>query len=438
MNGQIIVSKLVAEFKLRRDQQSTTPDWKLFLEESIGDLIALSDRIDQSEAHQKLSYEELKAWSVLVELRESTMKAILDSSTDMILTLNHSGHILDFNHVAEKKLGLVNAEVSGKLVFDILKPSPFFNALIELLKEENDAVKFKDSFKFQTQISGAHDRLFQAEVSITRFKIGQDYTYAFYIFDQTDELKIKSDLDHIREQATHNSKMASLGEMAAGVAHEINNPLTIITLACEILNKASQKNALDKPLALEAIKSISQTVERIAKIIKGLKTFSRQKSATEFSEVLVDELISDTLNLCRERFRNNGIDLKFIGDGTKTARCLPVQFSQVLLNLLNNSFDAVESVNDKWVKIEFSETSIQSIFSITDSGAGISPELTEKIMQPFFTTKETGKGTGLGLSISKGIIEIHGGALLLDSQSKNTRFIITLPKSATCDHEGKS
>ncbi|HEX4924120.1 MAG TPA: ATP-binding protein, partial [Bdellovibrionales bacterium] len=109
--------------------------------------------------------------------------------------------------------------------------------------------------------------------------------------------------------------------------------------------------------------------------------------------------------------------------------CRPTQISQVLLNLLNNAHDAVAEQTEKWVKLDVRDLGDSVELSVTDSGAGIPPEIQEKIMQPFFTTKQIGEGTGLGLSISKGLVDSHHGQLRLDAKSKNTRFVVLLPKT---------
>ncbi|MEK6579858.1 MAG: HAMP domain-containing sensor histidine kinase, partial [Bdellovibrionota bacterium] len=104
------------------------------------------------------------------------------------------------------------------------------------------------------------------------------------------------------------------------------------------------------------------------------------------------------------------------------------QLSQVLLNLFNNAYDAVQTLTDKWIKIKVADTDQWVEIWVTDSGPGISSEVVSKMFQPFFTTKGVGKGTGLGLSISKKIIETHGGTLNVEMESPNTCFRITLPK----------
>ncbi|MBL7689578.1 MAG: HAMP domain-containing histidine kinase, partial [Bdellovibrionaceae bacterium] len=176
---------------------------------------------------------------------------------------------------------------------------------------------------------------------------------------------------------------------------------------------------------------IIQNCDRIARIVRGLRAFSRNAEHEPFTPTPIAVIIEDVLDLAKERFRNNQIELAIELEYADLVDCRPIQIAQVLMNLLNNSYDAVygkrgacvairciQSPSDKdWIRIE-----------VSDSGPGIPTEIQQKIMDPFFTTKEVGKGTGLGLSISKGIIESHRGRLSFDSQTKLTTFIIEIPK----------
>ncbi len=136
------------------------------------------------------------------------------------------------------------------------------------------------------------------------------------------------------------------------------------------------------------------------------------------------------MGLCAERFKNNGVQIDAKGICDTTVFCRETQISQVILNLLNNAFDATQEFEQRWIKIaaEVTPNSMVQI-SVTDSGKGIAKEHQDKIMLPFFTTKALGKGTGLGLSISLGIMEANKGKIYLDKTCTNTRFILELPIS---------
>lgn len=228
------------------------------------------------------------------------------------------------------------------------------------------------------------------------------------------------------------AKMSALGEMAAGIAHEINTPLGVMSMRLEQMEECLNEGDLDSLDFLDALHVLRATTERIAKIVSGLRFFARDGRRSESKQVKVSSIIEETLNFCQERIASceihlqiNRADPAFI---ESVCTCRSVEISQVLLNLLNNAFDAIEPLQNKWIKIHVAEVSDEVEISVTDCGQGVSPQVQEKIMQPFFTTKDIGKGTGLGLSISKGIMEEHGGRLFLDLASPNTKFVMRLPK----------
>lgn len=239
------------------------------------------------------------------------------------------------------------------------------------------------------------------------------------------------ELKNIQESLIYSSRMTAIGEMAAGIAHEINNPLAIINGSVFQLNKIESGNKeVDSTLATISHR-ISETVSRITKIILSLKTVSRDATGTKQENASLKEILADATAIFAERFKVNGIDLII---NEKEFESCPqifvdhVQLSQVLINLLNNAYDAVETLPNPWVKIEVGQDNLFHILKICDSGKGIPPKIKEKIFEPFYTSKEIGKGTGLGLSISRGLIEKNGGELYIDSNSPNTCFVIKIPK----------
>lgn len=236
----------------------------------------------------------------------------------------------------------------------------------------------------------------------------------------------------IREQQTqllHASRMSTLGEMSGGVAHEINNPLTIIMGFTRKIDLALAAGRLDPEDLKRSTEKITNMTERIAKIVRGLKTFAREASHDPFQPSAIRQIVDDSLDLCKERLVNAGIELMVDEiPHDMVADCRSIQISQVLVNLLNNAHDAIQDKPLKWVRISTREYSDNVEIAVVDSGGGIPPDIAEKILQPFFTTKGVGVGTGLGLSISKGIMESHKGRLFYDPSSANTRFVVTFPK----------
>lgn len=257
------------------------------------------------------------------------------------------------------------------------------------------------------------------------------FLFTFFIIFLFIFLRSQDQLEEQRNQAIQASKLSSLGEMAGGIAHEINNPLTIISA----LSTRTKKNLLDKKIPVEKsfenLDKIIVTVDRIAKIIKGLRAFSRDSNGEAFRYKKVNEIIEMTLELCQERFRDNGIEIKQYINPDVEVHCREIQIVQVLVNLLNNSLDAISDLPEKWIEISAGDLGGMVMIRVTDSGNGIAQEVVDQIMLPFFTTKEVGKGTGLGLSISKGIIEAHEGKFYYELNEGHTSFVLELKKYLT-------
>ncbi len=230
------------------------------------------------------------------------------------------------------------------------------------------------------------------------------------------------ELAHQQQELIHSSSLVALGEMAAGIAHEINNPLQVLSLQLTILKEVKGSEE-----SMPQIEKMEKTVERMGKLIRGLKHLSRKDASDPIENFTTQDMIDSVMNISCDRLDRKGVAVKFKGQSNQMLSGHLIQMSQVLINLLNNSIHAVKDLPEKWVEIEIRETlnSIQLI--VTDSGSGIEQSIAEKIMSPFFTTKGPQLGTGLGLSISQSIVQKHGGILYYDRSYPNTRFIIEMP-----------
>lgn len=242
--------------------------------------------------------------------------------------------------------------------------------------------------------------------------------------------KILENLQHAQGQLVQSEKMASLGEMAGGMAHEINTPLGAITLSASQLKDLGPRSPEKDEIAKEIVQDILDSAERISRIVRGLKNFSRD--GTKGGEYVFCDLVTvlhESTALCEMQLKNKGIKLE-IGTCPKALdiQCNPSQMAQVFVNLINNARDAVENLPEKWIRISLEDEVDTMKLRVTDSGKGIPEEIRNKLFQPFFTTKKIGKGTGLGLSIIHGIVKHHKGAISVDAENANTSFVVSIPK----------
>ena len=251
------------------------------------------------------------------------------------------------------------------------------------------------------------------------------------------------ELSQTQSQLFQTSKLATLGEMSAGLAHEINQPLGGIALICANIKKSIQRGKFSIEMLTEDIADIEKSIQRMTRVIQHMRTFARQDTL-RFIEVDVPSTINSALSLLGEQLRLHEIEviLDFPNDLPKITG-EPFQLEQVWINLMSNARDAMDEKEKKikdgrlppeeyrkklTIKV-FSDMENKSIgVKFSDNGTGISKEHTKKVFEPFFTTKEVGKGSGLGLSITYGIIESHKGKIGVESQEgQGVTFIVSLP-----------
>ncbi len=270
-------------------------------------------------------------------------------------------------------------------------------------------------------------------------------------------VKRKEQLEHLQSQIVQNAKMASLGQLAAGVAHELNNPVGFVHANLEMLGQylanvsqlmgaydefsisaadeaiaAVIKKKIGYPMILDDISSLindcREGTDRIREIVQNLRTFSRLDEA-EYSLTDINEGIESTVKLISSYFSSGHITLVHEYGELPLIKAFPGQLNQVWMNLVVNAAQSIESAIGQ-VTIRTRADSESVFVEISDTGCGISIQNLDKIFDPFFTTKPVGEGTGLGLSISFGIVRRHGGEILVNSQlGDGTTFTVRLPKN---------
>lgn len=221
-----------------------------------------------------------------------------------------------------------------------------------------------------------------------------------------------------RQKAVHAAKLASLGQMSAGVAHEINNPLLIISGNLELLSKWRE----DESRFQRAIATIEKSIVRISRIVNGLKKFSRTTDSQNLHYEPLANLIQEAILLTESKLKMSAVECSFNCDYEVEIPCDPLEIEQVIVNLISNSIDAIKNLELKTISISVFRRGSEAVLQVLDSGPVFSVEVENKIFEPFFTTKPVGEGTGLGLSVVKGILDQHGAQIHVNRDYPTTCF----------------
>jgi PAS domain S-box-containing protein len=354
---------------------------------------------------------------VLEELRRqhAFIEAVLETVAALVVVLDREGRILRFNRACEQATGYSSEEVIGRMVWDFL-----------VGPEEVESVKsvFGHLVAGEPRQEHEHDwvgkdgrrrRIAWANTVMTDVEGRADCVVATGI-DVTE-------LKQIQEQLRRTERIAELGTLASGMAHEIGTPMNVILGRAEYMMDRVSDESIRKGL-----KTIIAQVERITRVMNQLLAFARRKPPERRSLNLKD-IIEDGMELFRERLDRNRVTVELTVDD----RCPSVmadadQMSQVFINLVANAIHAMPQGGTLRVGLTQDQNAVK--LTVSDTGHGIPREVLPKIFDPFFTTKEFGKGTGLGLTVVKGIIEEHRGTITVESEEgKGTTFTVLLPKS---------
>jgi two-component system, NtrC family, sensor kinase len=260
----------------------------------------------------------------------------------------------------------------------------------------------------------------------------QIMTWARTLEDRVEEKT--RELRNAHDHVLYVEKMASLGKMAAVVAHEVNNPLSGILTYAKLLRKwvaSGQVEHEKRDEAIQSLEMIAAESRRCGDLIRNLLSLSRSAPMNVQSTDL-HQVIDRCLLLVRHQLELLGIELQLeLGDELPRVPCDPEQIEQVLLALIMNAIDAMPHGGCLWIETRLNREETKVTIQVRDDGSGIAPDVLPQIFEPFMTTKETGRGVGLGLAISRGIIERHKGSIEVESKlGQGTTFTVTLPAVA--------
>ena len=246
----------------------------------------------------------------------------------------------------------------------------------------------------------------------------------------TEEKQALQTVADLSARLNESAKLSVLGEIAANIAHEVNNPLATISGSAEQLIAALQDPDQYPPeTPQQLVDAIARNSVRIRNMVKGLRNFSRDATQDPFENTSIKEIVEDSVALCTAHFLYHHVPLTVRElPEALILPCRPTQILEVLVNLLNNALIATIPLPEKWVELAVTQNETQVNFSVTDSGNGIPADQVERIFEPFVTTRPPGIGTGLGLTIARNIVLHHNGTLTTDPAYPHTRFVVTLPK----------
>jgi len=257
---------------------------------------------------------------------------------------------------------------------------------------------------------------------------------AIFFSDVSEQKRMQHELDW--ERVMREQRLEVLARFSAGIAHEMKNPLAIIHARASDLAEMAEDSEISPGDVTKTCASIVKTSERALRILRGLAALAREGSNDPMLKAEVGEMVKQAIELVQARYREQGILLEaIVPDGLPAVECRETQIGQVLMNLLNNAFDAVDASPDseRWVRVEASsegepgDALERVLIDVIDGGPELSAEVKEHLMETFYTTKPLGGGIGIGLSVSRAIADDHNGSLQLRECSGHTCFRLSLP-----------
>ncbi len=368
-----------------------------------------------------------------LEKKYSDVRQLIDkvvqSSVSGIIAANRKGEIILLNKAAEELFGYSAADANSVTIEDFY-PAGVARDIMKKLRDENIGEKGKlPSTQFNIVTKEQEEVPVEMTAAII-YEEGKEAATAAIFNDLREKQAVQKKLEEAESQLFQSEKLASLGRLAAGVAHEINNPLTSILLYGNLMR---EKLEAEHPLASN-LNYILEDAERCQEIVKNLLAYSRQTRPAK-DVFYLNNLVGESLRLIRDQklFMNVEI-IKELDDYQILVNADKNQLCQVLINLIINAMDAMDGRGTLNLKTFRDRKAGKAFIEVTDTGSGIPPENLSKIFDPFFTTKELGKGTGLGLSMAYGILEEnHGRISVKETGPEGTTFLLEFPEEPVSD-----
>jgi len=371
---------------------------------------------------------EIKIAEQELKVSEEKYKTMLNASPDGITLIDMKGIIIEVSEIGLELLGVENTdELIGKHFFRFVPTDEKIIIKEAIEKTLSEGIVQNIELKIRKK----NQSLFLSEISLTLIQNNDGAIYSFMV-----TIRDISQRKKMEKKQIHADRMSSLGEMASGIAHEINQPLNTMSMVMDnILFESSREENMKNEYLKKKSNKIFQNITRIRNIIDHVRAFSRSSDdyiATNFD---INASIRNAVSMISEQFNHLAIDLRFqLDENQPTVSGNTFKFEQVILNMLINAKDALlekgkiqPEFQDKIIEIKSYRENQSFVVEVIDNGTGISEEDIEHIMLPFYTTKDTGKGTGLGLSISYQIIkEMNGSIEISDNVYHGTTFKILL------------
>lgn len=359
---------------------------------------------------------EERARTAALERSEARYTRLVESASDAIFTVDAEGRFTAMNRSLERAVGMTRAQLIGQPVSLVIDARDLA-AAEGLLQATFHGQRGRGSMRYHASDGATR----HGSVITSPIIEGGVISGALGIMrDVTDDRRLA-------EQLLQQEKLAAIGQLVSGVAHELNNPLAGVMAYTELLITSSL--AAEEPETRQALETIRHEAMRASKIVSHLLTFARRQPS-ERVEVDLNGIVNDTLALRRYAIRTAQIELDVeLDPALPRTWADPFQLQQVLLNLLTNAEQALSDwAGVRRIAVRTRREGDRLVIAVSDSGPGVPPEQRDRIFNPFFTTKPVGQGTGLGLSISDGIVREHGGRIRVESQGgEGATFVVEVP-----------